>query len=135
LGGTKNTGDNGQTECQKMEIKRIKKTITMENTNSNSDRVRYEEAAKTVQKLKGFYIHATVYVVINSMLIIVKFQNLASSESYFQFENFSTAFFWGIGLVAHALTTFVPHFILGKNWEEQKIKEFIEKEQNETKWE
>ena len=36
-------------------------------------------------------------------------------------------FFWGIGLVAHGLSVFVPQFVLGKDWEERKIRELMEK--------
>lgn len=98
------------------------------------EQIRYEEAVKKVKKLKGFYTHAIVYVVINIMFVIVNFQNLGPGESYFQFKNFFTAFFWGIGLLAHGMATFVPYFILGKDWEERKIKELMEKEKAD-KWE
>lgn len=99
-----------------------------------SEQIRYEEAVKRVKKLKGFYTHAIVFVVINLMIVILNIQNLNVGESYFQFKNFFTAFFWGIGLFAHGLTTFLPYFILGKDWEERKIKELMEKEKA-TKWE
>ncbi|WP_310594529.1 2TM domain-containing protein [Flavobacterium sp.] len=101
----------------------------------NKDQIQYEEAVKKVKKLKGFYTHAIVYVVINSMIVIINIQNLSPGESYFQFKNFFTAFGWGIGLLAHGMATFVPYFILGKDWEERKIKELMEKEQNVNKWE
>ena len=68
--------------------------------------MRYEEAVKKVKKLKGFYTHALVYLVINIMLVILNIQNLNEGESYFQFKNFMTAFCWGIGLLAHGLSTF-----------------------------
>ena len=102
--------------------------------NNTLNQIRYEEAAKKVKKLKGFYTHAIVYLVINSMIIILNIQNLNEGESYFQLKNFFTAFFWGLGLLAHAIATFVPYFSLGKDWEERKIKEFMEKEKA-NKWE
>ena len=101
----------------------------------NKDQIQYEEAVKKVKKLKGFYTHAIVYVVINIMVFIVNTQNLAPGESYFQFKNFLTAFFWGIGLLAHGMATFVPYFILGKDWEERKIKQLMEQERKTNKWE
>ena len=104
--------------------------------NNTTDQIRYEDAVKRVKKIKGFYTHAMVYVVINILFIVANIQNLEAGESYFQFKNFFTAFFWGIGLLAHAMATFVPYyFILGKDWEERKIKELMEKEQNLNKWE
>lgn len=101
----------------------------------NKDQIQYEEAVKKVKKLKGFYRHAIVYVVINIMFVIVNIHNLEPGESYFKFENFFTSFFWGIGLLAHAMSTFIPYFILGKDWEERKIRELMEKEeQNKSMW-
>jgi uncharacterized integral membrane protein len=88
----------------------------------------YENALQRVKKIKGFYTHLVVYLVINLMLLIVNVQNLDKGESYFQFKNFQTAFFWGIGLLAHALSVFLPNMILGNNWEERKIKELMKKD-------
>jgi hypothetical protein len=96
--------------------------------NLNSDQICYEVAVKRVKELKGFYTHTLIYIVINTMIIIINMQNLEPGESYFQFRNFLTAFFWGIGLLAHAMGTFIPYFILGKDWEERKIKELMEKD-------
>jgi len=95
---------------------------------------KYENAVKRVKKIKGFYSHLLVYIVINIMILIVNVQNLDKAESYISLENFSTALFWGIGLAAHGLSVFGPNFILGQNWEEKKINELMEKEKN-NKWE
>lgn len=108
--------------------------LVMETINKSNDEIRYSEALKRVKKIKGFYTHLIVYLVINIMIVIVNIQNLNDGESYFKLENFMTAFFWGIGLIAHALSTFVPGMIFGKNWEEKKINEMMEKENN-NKWE
>lgn len=101
---------------------------------NTQDEIKYQEALKRVKKIKGFYSHAVVYVIINIMIIIINVQDLDEGESYFQFKNFMTAFFWGIGLVAHGLSVFMPNWIMGQNWEERKIREFMEKEKA-NKWE
>ena len=93
----------------------------------NYDEIKYQEAAKRVKKIKGFYTHLTVYIVVNTMIIIVNVQNLDEGESFFKFKTFSTALFWGIGLAAHGLSVFLPSLIMGKDWEEKKIKELMEK--------
>ena len=92
------------------------------------DQIKYEQALQRVKKIKGFYTHLVVYLVINLMLVIVNVQNLDKGESYFQFKNFQTAFFWGIGILAHGLSVFLPNMILGNNWEERKIKELMDKD-------
>ena len=101
---------------------------------NTQDEIKYQEALKRVKKIKGFYTHAIVYVIINVMIVIINIQSLNEGETYFQFKNFMTAFFWGIGLLAHGLSVFVPNWIMGQNWEERKIKEFMEKEKS-NKWE
>ncbi|MGM5470848.1 2TM domain-containing protein [Flavobacteriaceae bacterium LMO-SS05] len=94
---------------------------------------RYFRAQKKVKSIKGFYSHALVYVVINLMIVVINLQNLEQGESYFQWHNFTTLGFWGIGLLAHGLSVFMPSIILGKDWEERKIKELMEK--NKNRWE
>lgn len=100
---------------------------------SNAEYERYLKASKKVKKIKGFYSHLLVYIVVNIIIIVVNIQNLSPSESYFQYKNFFTAFFWGIGLVAHGFSVFVPQWFLGKNWEERKIKDLMEKDKK--RWE
>jgi hypothetical protein len=100
----------------------------------NQDEIRYKEAAKRVKKIKGFYSHLMVYVVINIMIFIINAQGINEGESYFQWRTLTTPFFWGIGLVAHGLSVFLPSMILGNNWEERKIKELMDKEKK-SKWE
>ena len=94
----------------------------------DKDEIKYLEAKKRVKKLKGFYIHLTIYVLVNLMIVLINYQDLKPGESYFKYENFITLFFWGIGLLAHAMSVFVPQFVLGKNWEERKIRELMDKE-------
>lgn len=95
---------------------------------------RYQRAKKRVRSIRGFYTHAIVYVVVNLMIVIVNWQTLEPGESYFQWHNFFTLFFWGIGLLAHGLSVFLPMIMLGRNWEERKIQKFMEEERNQ-KWE
>lgn len=97
------------------------------------EEIKYQEALKRVKKIKGFYSHLLVYIMVNIMIIVVNIQNLSPGESYFQYKNFFTAFFWGIGLVAHGFSVFVPQWFLGNNWEERKIRELMEKDKK--KWE
>lgn len=101
---------------------------------NTQDEIKYQEALKRVKKIKGFYTHAIVYIFVNIMVFYLNVQYLDSGETYFQFKNFQTAFFWGMGLLAHAVSVFVPNWIMGQNWEERKIKEFMEKEKA-NKWE
>lgn len=92
----------------------------------------YLRAQKKVEILKGFYSHLIVFIIINVGIILVSANVFNSKPINFEhWSNYITAFFWGIGLVCHALYVF---FImnLGNNflrrWEDKKIKEFLEKD-------
>ena len=85
---------------------------------------RYEMARKRVQELKGFYRNLFSYIVINVFLIII---NLVTSPKHLWF--YWVTIFWGIGVLFHAAHTFVLRGkFLGKEWEERRIKEIMEKE-------
>ncbi len=85
----------------------------------------YVEAKKRVQKIKGFYIHAFVYVCINAMII---YSNaVLNHQGFVSMDNYYTAIFWGIGLLAHFMSVFIPNIFFGKEWENRKIKEFMDK--------
>lgn len=94
--------------------------------------IAYLRAKKKVEALKSFYSHLAVYVIINSAIILVSANILGSGKIDFsQWEIYITAFFWGIGLVSHAIYVFfVLHFKNNflKQWEERKIKQFLDEE-------
>lgn len=103
--------------------------------NYNQEDERYNLAYKRVKKIKGFYIHALVYVLVNTFIIYKNYYgNIQSNPNFWSWVNFNTALFWGIGLAAHGLSVFGKNIFFGQKWEERKIKEFMDKEKSE-KWE
>ncbi len=95
---------------------------------------RLERARKRVKALAGFYKHAMIYFAVNVTLIAIKFFTLDPGEEFWDFGTFATAFFWGIGLAFHALGVFTENVVFGKNWEERKVRELMEKEKRQ-RWE
>ena len=87
----------------------------------------YEAAENKVKKLKGFYTHLVVYLVVNTFIIYANYTYSKGPISLFEFRTFSTALFWGIGLLAHGLNVFLIDFLFGKEWEERKINEILNK--------
>ena len=101
----------------------------------NTSDERYNLAYKRVKRIKGFYVHALVYVLVNTFIIISSYnRNWPGNEEFWRWETFSTPLFWGIGLTAHGLSVFGRNLFFGQNWEERKIKDLMEKEKTE-KWE
>ncbi|MDM1553965.1 MULTISPECIES: 2TM domain-containing protein [Chryseobacterium] len=90
--------------------------------------IQYQKAKRYVEKLRGFYAHLFVYIVINIMIAIYNYSHLKPGESYFEFKNFFTLTFWGIGLLAHGITVFLSKNGFMQNWEEKKIRELMKKE-------
>lgn len=75
--------------------------------------------------MKGFYIHLISYVCVNSFFIII---TLFSSPGNYWFV--LPLIGWGIGLLADASNTFNVIPFLSKDWENRKIKQYMEEEQN-----
>ncbi|RZJ71208.1 2TM domain-containing protein [Flavobacterium sp.] len=101
-----------------------------------TDEMRYMRAQKRVKAISGFYKHLTVYVIINTGFLVVNALNVDEGKSFFSFENFSMAIFWGVGLLVHALSTFGAEMFLGSNWEAKKIREIMDKDKRQGKeWE
>lgn len=115
-------------------LRTLKPQKNMNNINLSPDEIKYQQALKRIKRIKGFYSHLMVYVVINVMLLIVNYKNSDPGENFWRWQMFSTALFWGIGLLAHGMSVFMPSLLMGKDWEEKKIKQLMEKEK-QNKWE
>lgn len=103
----------------KLPVLSVKPNVVSEKTN-DEDRA-YERAQKRVKELKSFYGNLISYCIIIPFLIIL---NLISSPRNIWF--YWPMLGWGIGLVAHGMSVFA----IGKGWEEKKIREILEKQNN-----
>ena len=100
------------------------------------DQEKYERAKKKVKEIKGFYTHLTVYLIINTVLFLLRMDILQKGFVNIQAPNWShfiTPFFWGIGLAFHGLYVFQHKFKFFKSWEERKIKEYMERDEERIK--
>lgn len=83
----------------------------------------YKRAKKRLDELKGFYGHLLSYVLVIPFLILINYM------TYWGYKWFWWPMLgWGIGLAVHALGVFGKDKIFGKEWEERKIKEYMDKE-------
>lgn len=87
----------------------------------NSDR--YERARARVKRMREFYMHAAVYVFVNICLVII---NLVTNPDSIWF--YWPLMGWGIGLAAHAFSVFGPGQMLGADWEERKVREYMQED-------
>ena len=108
---------------------------------------KYERALKRVKELKGFYSHLRVYIMINLVIIVmgsyiigrIKDQNRdLDFNHWLDWNLWITPILWGVGLAIHALHTYRHKLRLFRSWEERKIKELMEKDQEnftDGRWE
>ena len=87
----------------------------------NTEEIKYLKAKERVETLRGFYIHLTVYVIVNLGLFII---NMMTSPETLWF--IWPLMGWGIAVVLHGLRVFGGP--LGLDWEEKKIAELMDKE-------
>ena len=102
-----------------------KQITVMDTTNNYSENNAYYKAKKRVEELKGFYGNLISYCCVIPFLIFI---NLKFSP-HFQWFWFS-AVGWGFGLLMHALKVYG----YSSNWEERKIQEILQKEDNKKNW-
>ena len=106
----------------------LTKQVVVAGSNISAEKSAYLKAQKRMEDIKSFYGHLMSYIVINFGLAAV---NVITYPKYLWF--FYPLIFWGIGLIVHAMAVynFVP--FLGKDWEDRKIQQIIEKEKAK-KW-
>ena len=104
----------------------LTKQITiMETQNIYNENLAYQRAKDKVEQLKGFYGNLISYCIVIPVLIIINLQS-SNNFQWFWFPMLG----WGMGLTFHALETFG----YGKSWEERKINELMNKEDDSKNW-
>lgn len=97
----------------------------------------YLRAKARVDRIRGFYTHLIVYVLVNIGISTFKvIRNLNNGESFeeafFDLSTFIIWMLWGIGLALHAFSLYGIPMLLGKNWEEEKIKKYMNEDQSKN---
>jgi sensor histidine kinase YesM len=110
----------------KISLPILTKQISVMETNTLfSENAVYARAKKRVEELKGFYGNLTAYCVVITTLGIINYNTFWGFQ-WFWFPMLG----WGLGVSFHAFGVFG----YGKSWEERKIKEILNKGNNNN-WE
>jgi hypothetical protein len=86
---------------------------------------KYRKARRKVLAIKGFYIHLFFFTTVNIALFII---NMLTSRDHLWF--YWPLLGWGIGVTAHGFSVYGIIGLFGKEWEEKKIREIMEKEKD-----
>lgn len=102
----------------------LTKQITIMKTEQIKEDNAYFRAKQRVKELKEFYGNLISYCVVIPLLIFINYR------TYWEFKWFWFPMLgWGLGLTLHAFSVFG----YSARWEEKKIREYMEKEQQKTK--
>ncbi len=82
----------------------------------------YEKAKERVENIKGFYGNLLSYCIVIPCLAILNYNTTSFPWVLFPAGG------WGFGLLAHGLQAFGLNPLWGKNWEERKMREYMEDE-------
>ena len=91
---------------------------------------KYFRAKERVGTIKKFYTSLMSYFVFIGFLAALNYWTNQWRYPWFLWA----AFGWGIGLVFHAVKVFGLNPFFGKNWEERKIKEYMQEEERKDRW-
>lgn len=84
---------------------------------------RYKRARERVEKLKGFYIHFTIYAIMVPVFIFLNARSTSFPWALFPILG------WGWGVISHASETFGWNPLFNKEWEAKKIDELMNDEE------
>ncbi len=100
------------------------------------DKEKYERAKKRVEDEKGFYRHLFVFILVNIVLQLF-YSDMLWDYNWMSYTpwwvRFTTPLFWGLSLLIHGIYVFNGFKFLSffKNWEEKKIQEFMDNDEEE----
>ena len=99
----------------------------MEDFNLSDEERIYKKAKAQARNIRSFYVNLTSYCIVIPILIFI---NLKYTPDFYWF--FFSMAGWGIGLLFHASEAFNWNPLFGKQWEERKIKELLDKENHNS---
>jgi len=90
----------------------------------------YVLARKRVEKISKFYKHLASYIIVNIFLTAIFITGDINDgdtfkEAFTDYHNYKIWFYWGIGIAFQALNTFGLNLFMSKDWEENKIKQYM----------
>lgn len=90
----------------------------------------YLKARERMEELKAFYGSLASYCVIIPLLVFIWYTYSRYTIQWFWFPMIG----WGLSLCFQAYRVFYYNATLGANWEERKIKEFMQKEDQQNRY-
>lgn len=106
-----------------MEFLEIKET-------TNKQDAKYLRAKERIAKVKKFYSSVLSYAIFVAFLGALNYYTNEWSYMWFLWA----AFGWGIGLAFKAVKVFGMNPFFGRDWEDRKIRQFMEEDEQQKRW-
>ncbi len=104
-------------------------TKTIKMSENRLESTKYMRAVEQVEEIKGFYTSLIAYCIVIPALMYINLTYIPQFH-WFWFPMLG----WGIGMIFQGFKAFSYNRILGRNWEDRKIKEFMESDKKQY-WE
>lgn len=90
----------------------------------NKEDYKYVKAKRRVEEMKKFYTNVAMYIIFICALAGLNYYVNEFKNPWFLWA----AFGWGIGIFFQAIKVFKWAPFMGKDWENRKIKQYMEEE-------
>lgn len=90
---------------------------------NTTEEIKYIRAKERVEAIKSFYSNLMAYCIVIPFLAWINYGTTSFLWVIFP------AVGWGIGLVGHWFQAYGYNPILGKDWEERKLREFMKEDE------
>ncbi len=107
----------------------------------NEAYMKYDKAKKRVKEIKAFYSHIWIFIIVTTLIYITRFLILPKigilpqEEGFIDWLNLNTYLLpalWALGIAIHGVTVYRKKFKVLKSWEQRKIQELIQKEEEDS---
>lgn len=97
--------------------------------NNIKKRLLLRKAHNRVEQLKKFYLRLGVYLTVNLFMLAVWLYDPYVAENFWIPTSFFTVVVAGLFILANGINLYGQRFILSEQWEERKISELIQDNQ------
>jgi uncharacterized protein YacL len=102
-------------------------------SDKSAEQIAFEMAKERVHKLKKFYIHLFIYAIAVVVYVLKTYFGAPLNFWPIHFLNEFVMCVWTFIIAVKAIRIFFKEHFFGTNWEQRKINEILEKENNSNK--
>lgn len=106
------------------------------NLNNDQEQIALKEiASKKVIKLKSFYKHLFVYLIVMVLFLLKEYTNLPLNVFPIKYFNWVVIIIWTAVIIGSVIDLVASFMIFDEEWEERKMRDILEKKYKKQKWE